>query len=125
MISDRYKELRQRHANRTAWGEDFPAAATQDIVDATDETGDGGLQDALESLRRGVRIANGEKADDAADDEKKDEFTSLANAVAVRRLARLAAQVPQDPAADEKRAKVAKDAAAFVIDCHRKAGWLK
>ncbi len=125
MISDRYKELVNAMRSKNGMAPAFPAAATPDIVDATDETGDGGLQDALESLRRGVRIANGEKADDAADDEKKDEFTSLANAVAVRRLARLAAQVPQDPAADEKRAKVAKDAAAFVIDCHRKAGWLK
>ena len=77
MISDRYKELVNAMRSKNGMAPAFPAAATPDIVDATDETGDGGLQDALESLRRGVRIANGEKADDAADDEKKNELLRL------------------------------------------------
>ena len=43
----------------------------------------------------------------------------------MRRLARLQAPLVEDPAADEKRRLAAKDVAAFVLDCHRKAGWMK
>lgn len=121
MITDRYRELVNAMRSKNGMAPAFPSsAATPDLVDATDEDNDGG---ALELLRRGVRIANRERED--ADDEK-DEFSALGvNAVAVRRLARLQATFAEDPAADEKRVKVAKNMAAFVIDCHRKAGWMK
>ena len=105
-------------APKTAWRPLFPAAAAPDIIDATDTDDDGG---ALELLRRGVKIANGEREDNT--DGEKDEFSALgANAVAVRRLAQLVAQVPQDLTADERRVQQTKDAAAFVLSCHKAAG---
>ena len=122
MISDRYKRLVNGLRAGNGMKPVFPSSAVaQEIVDATDADDDGG---ALELLRRGVKIANGE--DDGKDDDEKNEFTQLGvNAVAARRLARLQATLAEDPAADEKRAKVVKDMAAFVLSCHKAAGWMK
>ena len=102
-------------APKTAWRPLFPRPRA-DIIDATDTDDDGG---ALELLRRGVKIANGEREDNT--DGEKDEFSALPNAVAVRRLAQLVARVPQDLAADERRVQQTKDAAAFVLSCHKAA----
>ena len=124
MITDRYRELVNAMRSKNGMAPAFPAAAEapdSDIVDANDKDDDGG---ALELLRRGVKIVNREREDDG--DDVKDEFSAIgANAAAARRLARLTAQVPQDPTADEARAKAAKDAAAFVLSCHKAAGWMK
>ena len=116
MISERYKSLVNAMRAKNGMAPAFPAAAAPDIIDATDTDDDGG---ALELLRRGVKIANGEREDNT--DGEKDEFSALPNAVAVRRLAQLVAQVPQDLAADERRVQQTKDAAAFVLSCHKAA----
>ena len=127
MISDQYRNFVNGMRARNGMAPVFPSSAEAsdpDIVDATDETGDGGLQDALSLLRDGARIANGEKAAAAAG--VKDEFSQLgANAVAARRLARLVAQAPDTAAADEARAKAAKYMASFILAAHKAAGWMK
>ena len=86
--------------------------------DATDKEGDGGLADAVELLRNAV-LAD---SDEDFADEEKDPFSDLGDlAVAARRLmcAHLKTLVESPaPIVDDKPAR---DAAAFILRCHKEA----
>jgi hypothetical protein len=135
MISERYRKFINAMRSRNGLPSPFPAHGQQPPTAPIDaDEGNDGLEtldpdEQLELMRKTIADINGENEDDAGggrpDDNEVDEFSALgALALPTRKLmvAHYRAKLAEPPA-DERRAKAVKDMAAFILRCHKKAGW--